>query len=256
MTNQIEKYLPNNFNNYFEPFIGGASIYLFLKSRGIIRNGSFLSDSNHDLINAHTTIRDQPIELLKLLSKYKNEEDFYYKIRDSNPSSNLRKAARFIYLNRTSFNGIYRENLKGDYNVPFGYRNLKVLFEKDNILNVSSLIQNSELLSCDFEEVLDRINRHDLVFLDPPYTVAHENNGFIKYNKKIFAWEDQQRLKTFIENIIQKEAYFILTNAAHSSIFELYGDLGMSERLSRASLIGGKGAKRDRYNELIFFNTK
>lgn len=249
-------YIPNGFNNYFEPFIGGASIYLYLKSQGIITQRAYLSDSNEELINAHLIIRDQPTKLLSILSQYENNSDFYYQVRGSKPRSPLNRAAKFIYLNRTSFNGIYRENLKGEYNVPFGNRNINVLFDNSNFMEVSNLMQGTDLFSGDFEQILDRIKRNDLVFLDPPYTVAHENNGFIKYNKKIFAWVDQERLQIFVDKIRQKGAYFILTNAAHSSISNLYSQMGTSEKLSRASLIGGKGARRDNYNELIFFNTK
>ncbi len=256
LTNHIANYVPLRFNNYFEPFIGGASIFLFLKSNGIINKQVHLSDSNSDLINAHIVIRDQPSELFEVLSQYKNEKEFYYEMRNSAPETQLEKAAKFLYLNRTSFNGIYRENLRGEYNVPFGNRAIKTLFEKRDLVNVSSLMQGTNISSCDFEELSDKIGKKDLVFLDPPYTVAHENNGFIKYNKKIFAWKDQERLCAFVEEIKRKGAYFILTNAAHSSISDLYGNLGRSEKLCRASLIGGKGAKRETYNEFIFFNTK
>lgn len=256
LTNYIDNYLPESFNNYYEPFVGGASIYLFLKNKGVINKKAFLSDTNDELINAHITIRDYPEELFLLLSRFKNEKDCYYEVRAAQPATILERAARFIFLNRTSFNGIYRENLKGEYNVPFGHRTISSLFDLEHIKQISRLLHNANFTSCDFEDTLPQVKKNDLVFLDPPYTVAHENNGFIKYNKKIFAWEDQERLKSYIEKIKLKGAYFILTNAAHESIGELYNSSGKVNKLSRASLIGGKGAKRDNYNEFIFFNTK
>ena len=255
LTSRVQKYLPENFNNYHEPFVGAASIYLYLKEYGHIKHNTYLSDSNEELINAYKIIKTNPNSLIDALSSYKNEQSFYYQLRSTLPEDDTIRAAKFLYLNRTSFNGIYRENLRGEYNVPFGNRNLTYLFEDKNILEFSKSLASVSLKSCDFSKCLSNIERHDLVFLDPPYTVAHENNGFIKYNKKIFSWEDQGRLRDFIEQIKNIGAYFILTNAAHYSIDDLYGGIGDKEKLSRASNIGGKGAKRDKYNEYIFFNT-
>ena len=254
-TNKLNYYLPDTFNNYHEPFIGGASIFLHLKSNNFIQNEAYLSDSNVELINAYQVIKDMPELLIEELKTYLNRDNFYYQMRANAPNTNLLKAARFIYLNRTSFNGIYRENSNGDYNVPFGRRSLSELFEYDSILEFSRILQSVTLVSCDFEDSLLNINEGDLVFLDPPYTVAHENNGFIKYNKKIFSWEDQERLKNYIVEIINRGAFYILTNAAHISIENLYTNIGARETLSRSSTIGGKGAKREKYNEYVFFNT-
>lgn len=255
LTSHIDKYLPTSFNDYHEPFVGGASIYLHLKESGHIKHKTYLSDTNEELINAYKVIKTDPKCLIETLSSYMNEQSFYYQIRSTVPDNETMRAAKFLYLNRTSFNGIYRENLRGEYNVPFGNRNLTCLFDDKNIIEFSKKLASVRLNSCDFEQCLSKIKQNDLVFLDPPYTVAHENNGFIKYNKKIFSWEDQGRLKKFIDEIKSRGAYFILTNAAHYSIDDLYGGVGDKEKLSRSSNIGGKGAKREKYNEYVFFNT-
>lgn len=250
----ISKYLPTKFNNYYEPFIGGGSVYIHLKSTNKIRNKAFLSDQNSDLINAYNVIKNDPICLIELLKEFKNEKDFYYYLRQQKFTTNIEQAAQFIFLNRTSFNGIYRVNLQGVYNVPFGFKTYKTLFDFENLLKLSEMFQKTFFNSCDFESILENINRNDLVFLDPPYTVAHENNGFIKYNQKIFAWEDQIRLANFIEELKLKQAFFIMTNAAHDSINLLFQDIGKVQQLNRFSAVGGKGAKREIIKELIFTN--
>jgi len=250
----IEKYLPLRFNNYFEPFIGGGSVYIHLKATGRIKNEAFLSDRNIKLINAYNVIKHEPLKLIESLKSFKNEKEFYYSQRGQKLKNNIKQAAQFIYLNRTSFNGIYRVNLKGEYNVPYGFKNYKTLFDLENLLQLSQLFQNAYFDAFDFEEILEKVKKDDLVFLDPPYTVAHENNGFIKYNQKIFAWEDQERLANFIEKLKLKQAYFIMTNAAHVNINELFKDVGNKQKLNRFSVIGGKGAKREEISEYIFTN--
>ncbi len=256
LTKNITEFTPDNFSNYIEPFLGGGSIFFYLKSNNIIKGKAYLSDSNKALIEAYKILRDQPNALIKHLETYKNTEKEYYKIRKIIYDDPVLEASRFIYLNRTSFNGIYRENLKGVYNVPYGHKKYKTLFDYENLLKVSQLLKGTILKTCDFAKAISKVKENDLVFLDPPYTVAHENNGFVKYNQKIFSWDDQIRLKQEVEHIAQKKAVFILTNAYHKSIIELYGNIGMAERLERFSVVGGNNAKRDKFHEIIITNAK
>ncbi len=199
-------------------------------------------------------MKSKPEQLIKELYKFKNTEEFYYNIRSKKFNDKIKNAAQFIYLNKTSFNGIYRVNQLGQYNVPYGYRNVGQEIIENELLELSKQFKNCYFSSKDFSKSLNRIKKNDLVFLDPPYTVAHENNGFVKYNQKIFSWKDQIRLKNYIEAVKEKGAHFILTNAAHTSIEQLYGDTGTSFELNRFSLIGGKGANRKKYNELLYKN--
>lgn len=255
LTKSIKDFLPKEFNNYHEPFLGGASIFLYLKANNLIKKESFLSDFNTELINAYTQIKLNSDEVIKGLNKLKNTKDDYYGIRSSKPRTSINQAIRFIYLNKTSFNGLYRVNLKGEYNVPYGFKETKDLFEFNNIKNISNLLnQNVNISSDDFFSVIDNVQANDLIFLDPPYTVAHENNGFIKYNQKIFLWDDQERLANLLLRITEKKAFFILTNAAHESIEKLFSDLGKRHKVQRSSNIGGKGASRKKVNEYIFTN--
>ena len=251
---EINQFSLDNINNYFEPFLGGGSVFFYLSQIGKLHNRIVLSDINKELINCYIQLRDNIEDVIKYLQNYKNEESVYYSIRELSPRSDSEAAARFIYLNRTSFNGIFRVNLNGVYNVPYGFKNYSILFDYNNLRRVSEVLAEIQIIHCDFQTILGEISEGDLVFLDPPYTVAHDNNGFIKYNQKLFSWSDQERLKFVVELIATKGAYFILTNAAHPSIDALFGSTGTEVQLSRHSVIGGKKAKRGIINEYVFSN--
>lgn len=248
------KYLSNfmpkdGFNNYHEPFLGGASIFFHLKP-----TEAFLSDLNKDLIETYEQVKNNVEEVILELEKFTNTEECYYRVRQDNYLQEAKRAAKFIFLNQTSFNGIYRVNLQGDYNVPFGYRNT-VFCNTPNLRAASRALANAQLSCSDFSQSLKNIQRNDLVFLDPPYTVTHNNNGFIKYNKKLFDLDSQLSLSAFIDEIKNKGAYYILTNAAHEQVEKIFTkDNDKIVELTRASLIGGKNAKRGNYGELIITN--
>lgn len=249
----IHKYLPKNgFRDYHEPFLGGGSIFFCLNT-----NISYLSDLNEDLIKTYTEVRDNVEEVLSELRQYKNTEAFYYQIRENKKTTDTAKeAARFIFLNQTSFNGIYRVNLNGKYNVPYGFRT-KDFFQPDNLRNASIALKNANIFAGDFTEILPNIKTNDLVFLDPPYTVSHYNNGFIKYNSKLFSEDDQIKLSKLISEIKNRGAFYIMTNADHDQVHEIFkcnGDKHTTEE--RASLIGGKNSKRGIYKEAIYTNVR
>ncbi|NHZ85551.1 MAG: Dam family site-specific DNA-(adenine-N6)-methyltransferase [Planctomycetia bacterium] len=248
----ISSFLPDSFNNYHEPFLGGGSVFFYLKPP----NNSFLSDSNIELINAFQQIRDNVDTVISFLSTYTNTKTIYYRIRNSLSKNNVERAAQFIYLNRTSFNGIYRVNLKGEYNVPYGYNNYKILYDFDLLRSTSNALSSASLKICDFYKSIQRIKKDDLVFLDPPYTASHIKNGFIKYNEKLFSWQDQERLALYIEEIKKIGAFYLMTNAKHESVEDLYSKYDMPIVLNRFSTIGGKNAKRSSINELLFTNVK
>jgi DNA adenine methylase len=246
----LSNFLPKNgFNDYHEPFLGGGSVFFYLQP-----DKGFLSDLNKDLIDTYKQIKTNVEDVINELAQFENNEGYYYRVRNEDYTNKAKQAAKFIFLNQTSFNGIYRVNLKGEYNVPFGYRSVKV-FDADNLRSASKILANSELCHSDFSKTLGNIKRNDLVFLDPPYTVTHNNNGFIKYNKKLFDLNSQLALSKYIDEIKDRGAYYILTNAAHEEVEKIFkkGDDRILE-MSRASLIGGKNAKRGNYEELIITN--
>jgi len=238
-----------NFKNYHEPFLGGASLFLHLRPQNI----AYLSDLNSELISTYSVVRDNVERLISEMEEYKNNEKFYYSVREQNTKSKVKNAARFIFLNQTSFNGIYRVNLNGVYNVPYGFRS-KEFLNAQNLRLVSQLLSRVELTTDDFANAINKVRRGDLIFLDPPYTVSHNNNGFIKYNQKLFSLDDQYRLSECIKSIKKRGAYYILTNAAHTKIAEIFGELDDYFELSRANLIGGVNAKRGQISEYLFSN--
>jgi DNA adenine methylase len=235
---------------YHEPFLGGGSVFFSLETAGRV----FLSDLNTDLIEVYRQVRDRPAEVAALLAKYENTSEAYYAARSQTPGEAAQRAARFIYLNHTSFNGIFRVNLKGEYNVPFGYRASTNAPDLDWLLRASKRLQGVELVGGDFERALGEVAGGDVVFLDPPYTVAHNNNGFVKYNQHLFSFADQERLAECIATISDRGARFILTNAAHSSIDRLFSPLGRKITVSRKNSIGGKKAARGSADEYVFTN--
>lgn len=240
----------HKFRCYHEPFLGGGSIFFYMAPTG----NAYLSDLNSELIDTYEAIKTEPESVISCLEKYINTSEEYYRVRSLRPTTLAETAARFIYLNQTSFNGIYRVNIKGEYNVPYGNRT-KDFLETDKLRSASKILQSTTLQTGDFDCVRAHIGTGDLVFLDPPYTVSHNHNGFIKYNQKLFSLEDQHRLKSLIDFIKAQGAYYILTNAAHATIYDIfYEESDRCLELNRASLIGGENARRGHIQEYIFTN--
>ncbi|MAE34362.1 MAG: DNA methyltransferase [Oceanospirillaceae bacterium] len=241
---------PSDFNTYFEPFLGSGAVFFHLNP-----SKSVLSDLNEELINSYIQVRDNWERIEKDLKSYhrKHSKEFYYETRSYKPRISMNRAVRFIYLNRTCWNGLYRVNLKGEFNVPVGSKK-NVVLDTDNFYDLSKRLKKSTLIVCDFERTIDKSESGDFIFIDPPYTVKHNMNGFVKYNEKIFTWDDQVRLKNAIERASLRGVKFLLTNAYHESIRDLYHGLGEFLEVERASVISGKATARGRYSELIIRN--
>jgi DNA adenine methylase len=251
LSKKILEIIPASFNYYHEPFLGSAAIFFAIKPQR-----AFLSDLNDELINTYKQVRRRPDKIVSYLKNLKNTKECYEQVKYSTPTSLYEKAANFIFLNKTSYNGIYRVNSSGKYNVPYGDNNYKEFVIEDNFIKVSEILQNSTLYHSDFLNSLDYIEKKDLVYLDPPYTVSHSNNGFIEYNRKIFSWEDQEKLSEYVSRLNSKGAYFILSNAFHPSILDLYKKFGKIIIVDRISTVGGKFSKRMPVQEYLFTNCK
>ena len=263
LCNIIQKYLPPVFTDYYEPFLGGGSIFFHLASIGRLEDNIVLSDLNSDLIQAYSNVKSKKEDVINFLCSKTFSSEEYYMLREKYNScvlSPFERGLYFVYLNLSCFNGIYRVNREGKYNVPFGsgrkpdIENYSLLLKKD-----SQLLSNADLSSRGFEYILSsdfHLKEKSLVFLDPPYTVSHNNNGFIAYNKKLFSIEQQYELKKVLDKINSEGSYFIMTNAHHVEIKNIFGtdtNYRFYEE-HRPSVIGGAFANRGEISEYIVCN--
>jgi DNA adenine methylase len=216
---------------------------------------SFISDSNLELIDCYQAVKENPKKIIKILSGYKQNEEQYYFLRSENKGNKFAKAARFIHLNKTSFNGIYRVNQKGEYNVPYGKKTYDINILSQLLFSASNQLQNTIIKESDFNKCLSDIRQGDLVYLDPPYTITHNNNGFVKYNEKLFSYEDQLQLSRFISELRSIGAYYILSNAHHPEVKNIYDQFNDNVfSLKRGSTVGGTKKSRGIYKEYLFTN--
>jgi DNA adenine methylase len=242
-----------SFKGYHEPFVGAGAVFLNMTS-GMQRVS--LSDLNAELIDTYQAIKKDHSRVLTNLNNWSVNRDKYNEIRQKRYTDPFMIAARMIYLNFHSYNGIYRVNSSGQYNVPFGRRE-GTEYPAREVACFSAALQNVKLTTGDFSNSLKHVRAGDLVYIDPPYTVSHNNNGFIAYNQKLFSFDDQVRLRSFTEEITARDAYFIMSNAHHDSIAALYMGRHLEKRVvHRANKIGGKAAIRGRTTELVITNIK
>jgi DNA adenine methylase len=206
-------------NKYFEPFLGGGAVFFCLCPRRAL-----LSDINGDLINIYRMIRDHPNEVIEKLRVLPVSRAEYYRIRASEPSEPALRAARFLYLNRTAFGGMYRLNRAGKFNVPYGggEREPSVLWQRDILKEASAALKNAELREADFETALEQAGPGDVVYCDPTYTVTHDQDGFVRYNNRNFSWADQERLAKAASRASRRNATIMISNAHHREIRRLY----------------------------------
>lgn len=241
--------LPSKYNRYIEPFLGSGAVFFHLQPHQAI-----LGDWNTDLINTYKAIQENWQHVFATLQRHHrlHSRGYYYQIRGMCTSNLSDGAARFIYLNRTCWNGLYRVNLEGRFNVPIGTRS-SVVFDGDNFEAISKALQNAELHAKDFEELVEMADTDDLIFVDPPYTVRHNHNAFIRYNENLFSWNDQIRLFKALTRAMERGAKIVGTNAYHQSIRDFYEKRFSTIVANRNSSISSKIESRKRFEELIFY---
>lgn len=256
LLSEIKKYIPKGNYKYYEPFIGGGAVFFELQpKKGVI------NDFNEELINVYLVIRDELEELLKELKKHEITEEYYYKIRAIDRTeeyknwSNVKKASRFIYLNKTCFNGLYRVNSSGYFNTPFGrYKNPNVVNETGLKAVNKYLNENNIEIKCgDYEESLKRIGKNSFVYFDPPYDPISDSSNFTGYTASGFNREEQKRLKKLCDKLDQKGIKFLLSNSNTEFIRNLYAGYDIIiVNANRA--INSNGNKRGEVEEVLIKN--
>ena len=220
---ELIKNMPKSYNRYFEPFIGGGALFFELQPEQ-----AYISDMNEELINLYSVVRDNVYELIKDLSKHEVSKEYFLEIRNIDRTeqytelSDVERASRFIYLNRTCFNGMYRVNSQGQFNVPFGhYKNPRII-DENNLLNCSELLKKTEIKCADFSEILTKVKKGDLVYFDPPYVPLNETSSFTSYTKDGFDINMQFKLRDVCDELDNKGVKFMLSNSDTKLVNELY----------------------------------
>jgi len=259
---ELRKYYPKDFKNYFEPFVGGGAVFFDINTKR-----AYLNDINITLISTYKIIRDNKDEVIKILfnleKKYKllNEEkrkDFYLKIREKYnelESGIFEKSIYFLFLNKTCFNGMYRENSKGRFNVPFGKYKNPTIIDIDNIIKVSEFLKNVEFTSLSFEKAIYRAKKGDFIYFDPPYYPLNSTSNFTSYSVEGFIEKEQEKLKEIFDMLDRKGCYVMLSNSYNTYIKNLYSKYYKHEIMASRA-INCKASSRGKIKEYIITNYK
>ncbi|MFX3619543.1 MAG: DNA adenine methylase [Sporolactobacillus sp.] len=255
---EIRKYIPEKFNTYYEPFVGAGAVLFDIQPKKAVIN-----DINLDLINTYRTILAHVDELIDDLKKHKNEKDYFYTIRDLDRQdvftnmSPIEKSSRLIYLNKTCYNGLFRVNSRGQFNVPFGkYKNPQIINERV-IRAVHDYLASSEItfLCEDFESVVAQAKANDFVYFDPPYDPVSDTSSFTGYSLGGFDREKQVKLRDTAVHLNEKGCKVLLSNSATDFIRDIYGAKGFHiETVSATRSINSISAKRGKIDEVLVMN--
>lgn len=245
---QYIPYFPTEFKTYYEPFLGGGAIFFHL-----LPASSILTDINPELINVYCCVRDQVEAVILLLQEHerRHNKEYYYQVRSGAGTSEVERAARFIYLNKTCFNGLYRENSKGAFNVPIGNYKNPTICNADLLRSVSAALKTTEIEVRPFDEVLNFAKTgQDFVYFDPPYYPLSPTSNFTGYSRHAFTEADQIKLKEIFAELASLGVKVMLSNSDCLFIRELYQDFKI-HTISASRAINSKGNKRGKINEVL-----
>lgn len=256
LLSEIRQYVPSDFNVFYEPFVGaGAVLFDLQPSRAVI------NDINTELVNAYRVIKDNVDELIDTLSGHKNDEEYYYAIRniDRTPEykswSDVERTSRLIFINKTCFNGLFRTNSRGQWNVPFGrYTNPKVL-DEEGLKAIRRYMNenNITMLNMDFEDALATAGKRDFVYLDPPYDPISVTSSFTSYHKGGFDRDEQKRLKETVDDLTRRDCLVMLSNSNTEYVRELYKEYNVVTTTANRA-INSNASKRGRVEEVLVLN--
>jgi len=262
--------IPKNFNKYYEPFLGGGAVFFYLYNKGLIRSKAYLSDVNKELVNAYNEIKTRPEKLIEelktlegkysveLFRVYRSEYNTLKKQKNSKIIQRTRKAALLIYLNKTCFNGLYRENSKGEFNVPFGdYQNPRILDEM-NIRAVSAALEKATISKRDFSYCTREAHEGDFVYFDPPYVPISETASFTSYSEGDFTLKDQEKVAKAFSILTQKGVKVLYSNSYSEKVREIFDgiDGAIFNTVSASRFINCNGNGRGPVLEYAITNFK
>ena len=251
---ELIKNLPASYNRYFEPFIGGGALFFELQPIN-----AYIGDINEELINLYNVIQNDVAKLIIDLKKQEISKEHFYTIRDLDRTieyhklSAIKKASRFIYLNKTCFNGLYRVNSNGQFNVPYGYYKNPKIVDENNLYNCSKLLKKTEIKHADFSEILNEVKEGDFVYLDPPYMPLNETSNFTSYTKYGFNIDMQFKLKEVCDELDSMGVMFLLSNSDTEFINELYADYKI-KKVFALRAINANGNGRGKITEVLVRN--
>lgn len=253
---QFKPFFPKKIERYFEVFVGGGAV-LFYIIKTYKPKYVFISDINEELINTYEIIKNDVESLiteLKKLRQFHNKET-YYKIRAEDPKllSPLTRASRFIYLNKTCFNGLYRVNSKGGFNVPMGSYKNPSIFSEEDLREISKLLQNVKIKLMPFEDILKYAKENDFCYFDPPYYPLKKGQSFTTYNKEVFLEKEQEKLKDVFEELDKKGCKVMLSNSDTDFIKGLYKEFNINF-VNANRMINCDGSKRGKIKEVVITN--
>jgi DNA adenine methylase len=242
-------YVPAQWNRYYEPFLGGGSLFFFLAP-----SHAHISDASAPLIATYRGVKRNPNGILSYLRPLRPSKSSFDQIRSQAPENETEAAAQFIFLNKACWNGLYRVNSKGIFNVPYGWPRSDFLIDEPNFLKCAKQLQRRSIRiqHQDFEAISDSVTANDFVFLDPPYITSHNMNGFADWNESLFRWQDQIRLAEMAHRLVFKGANVLITNAAHADIRALYPGFGHAT-YERTSTLAGDLKFRKTTSEAIIY---
>jgi DNA adenine methylase len=246
------------FQRYIEPFVGAGALFFWVR-RSFPALECVISDSNEELINAYRAIRDDADRLLAKLETHQglHSREHYYHVRQSAPREPTERAARFIYLNRTCYNGLYRVNRRGAFNVPIGRYDRPRIVDRENLLAVGTALRGVAIEAVDFELATESAGRGDLLYFDPPYHPLSETSAFTSYTPGGFGVDEQRRLARVFEKLSRGNAFVILSNSRSDLVRELYESLDPRPRIEEvevARAINSKGKSRGPVPELLIYS--
>lgn len=248
---QILPAFPDGFGRYFEPFLGGGAVFFALRP-----DSATLSDVNAELIGGYLTVRDNVDALIEHLQGHVNTPEYFYSMRSLRPESlpPLARASRLIYLNRTCFNGLYRVNQAGGFNVPFGNYVNPAICQADVLRQASEALQGKVITEGDYRVVLERARSGDLVYLDPPYVALGGHADFKRYNESPFGLDDHRELAGVFRELDRMGVHMVLSNSDTPLTRELYSSWRI-QQVSARRRVSGKVGGRQSVPEILVTNT-